>query len=679
MRTTKRILVLLLACLTGGILTSHNTPVSIGENLGDSGANVFFDMTGVKLYVKPKAFPANLTFVEIAEEMVQAYSPSTYSSQLIFTHRNIPSSYESIGSEVTPAALGLEGYKNYLNQPGGLIRVTVGYRVSLLLDKREVIAFLLDLDEEVGSWVKRTLNTYNEIGILYVNSNIISSLDNLRKAFEGLIDDVNKTISGDIVIRISEECQIVNTNGLILNTRVSQKDTLESLLTKLDWAFPESDLLNNKVLCLNPSCQNKLTNLTATFSTYNLEDYKTLYIPGLLVVRLKVGSSEESTNLLLERSLTVDEFVIKIRESLFNKNPSIHIAIHSVNAPESIIIDSLKIEDNKATLFADLRAHSFKVIAEEPEDCIVEIKTTLPNIVSEDFKGSFPCSTNLREILIPVHRYFSKPYSYRLYENNEQILNNPPGLIIPKFIPQDSKSSDLAFLPIQTFRETKGARIIFDYSYQIVVRAEYTNSPTPANSEIHFSVFPLNTPTNEIYRWLAEFRNHSSSLLPIPLTSSSSSAISLSNYYASAEDIASYAGPLLSLYTPGYPALYYQVYKASSNTEQRVVFMGEYNKRVIEYCPLTPQLTKRDFEMVIRRWLVKDAGKAWEAGEEDLLLMNAALNGVPLEWKLGETWKDVLNRLGANSGQMLEIEVRKRNQDSKTERLGAWLKINRND
>jgi len=665
MRRKVNAIVMLLMCVTVGVFSSKLLRESEADIPRSSHSDVFFDIADFQLSEATLKFPANMTFHDIAKEIVESYSPSSLAPQVKFTHRNIPDP-ENIGEEVTPAMLGLEGYENFEDQPAGQIKVTMGYVAFVKVEIDNIRFFILDLDENVGDWLKKALKNYNRSGVLYVDNIAVSAFDSLRNAFKGHINDIEKLIKGDITIKLSQECIVVNTNGIILRTSISQVETLENLLTRLDFIIPEADLLNKKMLCIDPACQELITKMAAPFSSYHIDDYRTLYIPGPLRVHVKVRSSGESLNFVLLRTTTVDEFVAEIRRSFFTNNPTIHLGIHSLHPghQHEFVIDSLNTENNKVSLLANLGAYSFEVVTEGLQNCDIEVVWTYPYADSsfETFKQSYPCSSTLEEISVPIHKYFSKSYSHRLYANEEEMLMNPPGIIVPRYIPGESQGINTYSMPIDTFGEKEGGLIIFSYNYQFIIRVDHSHRAIPLHSETTFYTYPVSKISREVYTEFSRMGRDLWSMTAIPLTLPPFSQIPLSEYYASFEDLND-DRDLVSIYSSRFPAAYYQHFISGEDLSQSVEFTGDYRSKKSISVKLTPQLTQSEFRMQLRRALVlheDNSGKnnTWKRGVEGLSIAGIWYSGKRLVWKDGDKWGDVCARNGEVASDTLLVEVR---------------------
>jgi len=267
--------------LSSKILGEHKK-----SNLGDPSTNVFFDVKLSKSSSYIVSYPASMTFAEIALKIVESYKPSARASQLIFKHRNIPNSIK-IEEQVNPIMFGLEGSSRPEGQPGGPVKATLGYRLPVTVDKKTFVAIVLDLNEEVGSWVKGILDVHNQTGLLYVNSQVVSSRDRLTKAFVGLIDEDSYEIRGNIIIKVAEDCTVTDTDGRHIILSISQRDTLDLILNRIDMVFPDAEILEKKTLCINPKCDKTMTEIDAPFGKYDLKDYQNIYIPGPIKIRVK--------------------------------------------------------------------------------------------------------------------------------------------------------------------------------------------------------------------------------------------------------------------------------------------------------------------------------------------------------------------------------------------------------
>jgi len=637
-------------------------------NLEDPRLEVFFDLNDVKSSVGIVTFPRSMKFVEIAQKIIESCSLKSSPQQVLFTHRNIPDS-KNIGETVTPTMLGLEGYSSISNQPGGSIKVTLGYKVSLTVDKNQITSIALDLYEQVGEWIKRTLNITKDDGVLSVNSKIISSRNNLKRAFAGLINALTKEIKGDIMIYISQESRIFDTDGRSTSISINQAESLESILTRIDVSFPSADLLTKKMLCLNPTCNKNMTDMKSQFLNYQMKDYKSLYIPGLISINLRIEASLQTSRMLLERTVTVDKFIMLIRESFFNKDLSVRVRINSLDLTEEVMIDSLSVEENKSIYVADIGAYSFKIISDIKLGCIIEIQSTLANIVPERFKGNYSCSMTISEIQLDIHKYFSKPYSLRLYDSDDAMLISAPGEIVPEYVPYDKRGSQqyslparLYSLPLEAFRKSVGAILMFKYIYRVVLRVEYSKGAVLTPNDVFTTYFPIDVPTSRIYSELIKFSSNPMVMYPIPLECSPTCAIPLSQYYASIEDLnlpaSSYQSQFMSLYTPSYPALLYSSYSPSAGSYAQLKFSGDFVAYASSGCYFTPLLSEQYFSMVLRRCLVRIGGRKWLVDEETLKI-KVCYKGLPIQWKAGENWGNTLQRIKFSPGDVLDIEVRK--------------------
>jgi len=653
----KKAFLLLILCLAAIVMSV--------EIYKEQALDVFFDLRLMRTSAGIVSFPAQMKFIEIAQRIVELHSPNSSSEQVIFTHRNIPLTV-SIGAEVTPAMLGLEGYISSFEQPRGTIKVTMGYKVFLAVNKNQKTAIALDLDKEVGEWISQSVDTLNEVGLLYINSEIVSSLTSLRKAFSGLANESNFEIRGDIVIKISEECRIIGVDGQVLITRIAEVDTLEAVLNRIGQLVTDIDLLSLKMICMDPTCQKKITDMKAQFTNYELAQYQVLYIPGPVKIQVGLESTGKETRFSLERNTTVEQFITVIKDSLFNKDYYIHIALHPIGPVDDFIIDSVNTEENESIYLVNLGVYKFKITIEKPIECAVEMESNLKDLVTGNFTGSYPCSTTLEEIHIAAHKYFSSPYSYRLYDNDDQILKYPPGLIVPEYIPEDRRSSDLTSLPIEIFKVKGSSKASFKYNYQLILRIEETKSSVPSPSEIHFFIFPLSSPARVLKSTIDKFGQYSFTRIPIPLSDPSPLAVyyaSYSDLYSSSEYLDLYASLSVGLRFPG---LYYQIYPGSLYlTIQHIRFYGDFTYSSDVGVYFTPQMRKSDFEMVVRRWLATANPLPWsKRGPHAVALGNPRIKGHPLgEWKQGEALRSWLEREVGEGMQVLEIEVRRKEED----------------
>ncbi len=305
--------------------------------------------------------------------------------------------------------------------------------------------------------------------------------------------------------------------------------------------------------------------------------------------------------------IKVDEFITKIRDELFHTDTTVHLAIHSQISLREFVIDSLNVKENKAMYLVDLGAYDFKVIADKPTDCTVEIKSSLTSLISESFTGTYPCSTTLDEIKLSVHKYFSNPYSHGLYDSDEQILQYPPGEITPQYIPRGKAKSELYALSIESFRQEEGSHSVFEYTYFVVLRIESSKSSTPSPSEIHFSSYPLSTSVGPLFSAISKFSEDVEYLHMNPLTSRSAPEreISLSHYYASIYEL-SYpkSSQFMDIYSPAYPGLCYFHYD-TAETAMVVWIKGDYYTLSPFYIAFMPQMNRRQWEMMVRRRMAR--------------------------------------------------------------------------
>jgi len=445
-------------------------------------------------------------------------------------------------------------------------------------------------------------------------------------------------------------------------------------LAKLDFTFPDADLPNKSMLCLDPMCTRTITNKAKVFGSYDLKDYQKIYIPGPIIVN--AASSESSVSLIIARSTTVDTFVELIRENLFNNDKSAWLAIHSLDSGHPLVIDSRKSAENKATYLVELEVYSFKVLIETSSaECSIEIIPRSMQIQPESFKGTYPCSTTLSEIQIGIHKHFSNTYGAKLYVNDVEMLKAPPGKINPENLPEGIEPANLMILPISTFRINEGAQTIrFNYNYQIVLRVEYTKSAVASPSETYLYTFPLTVTAGQIYKELYSIRYYNGFWIPIPLFPASSS-IPLSHYYARWEDLGSDSStvPMLSLYRPQIPAFYYKVYGSNGGTNQNLVFNGDYVNNDKISCWFPAHLEEREFFMVVRRCLFESAkDDQWKLGEQGVNV-SVSYEGNPVVFKQGEKWREVSNRVIGSHGQILEVQVKK--TVTTALKLEEWLRM----
>ncbi len=645
---------------------SHISPSKGG--LWESDAAVFFDLNNIDPRNRsqdPVSYPVEMTFADIVQNIVSSYAKFSVPQQFMFTHKDFsknvyPVNHESTDYELTPAKLGFKGYGSVLDQPGGPIKVVMGYKVMLKVGKGQMTSYVFDLEKEVGTWIEGIINAKHEVGSLYVNSKLISPREKLGNAFSSMIYKYNFDIIGDIVIRIAVDSEIIDGNGSKRIIKISQTDTLESILKYLDLVIPDADPLNKKMLCLTPTCDKNITEMAAPFSNYEPTDYLTLYIPGPITILAIVPASGKSSKITLERSTTLYKFTDIIRDTFFQGDDRAHLIIHSLSAHEDAIIDSERIEEYKNTYLVNLGIYSFKVTEEESSNCNIEIKTKLTHLVKDSFKGSYPCSATIIDISLSAHKFFSSSYSSRLYDNDAQLMKYPPGVIMPVYIASDKLDEDLLYLPISAFKESDSGAIIFSYTYQIVLKKHF--------KETEYFTYPLTVSASTlasqimIERGSIHHDNNAMPLLGAPIPSE--------HYYARVGDLLSQGErDFLSLYTPAVPALYYEVY--DEETFQFLVFEGQYQNHDKIAASFTFDMQKKDVEMLARRRLVDRGGDYWKRGEEGVDV-EIRYQGKEIEWNEGETWKSVRDRVIGMYGQTLTVIVTLKNN---TLKLQQRLKI----
>lgn len=597
-------LFVLLACLRISLIVCSKSDWNSeaeSKNLEEPSLEIYFDLKSVNASLGVVSFPSKLTFREIGGKIIDLCGSSVLQEQLTYSHRMLTNKELNL-ERVTPLMLGLEGYTSSDNQPAGPIKVGLGYKVFITVNDNSKTLFALDLDVTVKVWTVQTLDSLKESGMLYIGSKIVSEVITLRNAFKGLINEDSKEIKGDIIIKLSEFVRIYDSKGDSRTMKISQTTTLEMVLTKLDAIYPKLQLLKKKMLCLNPSCMKYIRKLDTVFGKYQLSEYQKLYIPGTIEIEFENNATGKKSSFEAVRFMTVNTLFDVVRGLFFPKKLKTKVVLHSMDPNRPLVLDSEKGVINNTTFIADFEIYKYKVIENGGEGCKIEIKSTLASVVKDSFVGEFPCSTTLSEIQDSAHKYFSNPYSERLYVNDSDLLAAPPGIIEPEVSPKDIPVTNFLNTTIQQFRSgDKTGAIIFNYKYQIVVRYEHTDTEDLSDNGFKLWNEPLNALSGPIAKKIYQqnFIDSPEFAYIVPLKA-------LSSYrYMSLSDMSVEGKEFSKVFTPFYPAVIVYAYKSSTYTD--TTFKGDYVGQAFLNAPHRLRFT--DLDILTARHLLKVGGE----------------------------------------------------------------------